>query len=386
MIGLSPDIYWEFELSDVANLSANVAMRSYIQRIATGPEMSKDLSLDEARDGMRLILDGKVDPVQAAIFLIALRMKRETHEENRGVLQALLEVTDTATAEIDELVDVADPYDGYTRGLPITAFLPCVLAACGVPAVSHGAEAVGPKYGVTQRKVLRAAGKNIDCTSQQVAQRVADAEIGWAYVDQRHFCPKLHELVNLRTLMVKRPCLTTVEVLLGPVRGKSKTHLMTGFVHKAYPPIYTMLARQAGFDSAMIIRGAEGGVIPSLSQVSRYFRYDAQTDDEEVRLAPKSLGIEQAERATPLPGDLPVPQTQADEIATTVDADAAAKAAAETGLAALSGESGTAYDSLVYGAAICLSHIGRCVSLETGAEQARQVLNSGDALQRFNAG
>jgi len=373
-------------LSDVMNRSPNVAMRSYVQRIATGPEMSKDLSQDEARHGMRLILDGEVDPVQSAIFLIALRMKRETDEENCGVLQALLEDTDTAIAEVDELVDVADPYDGYTRGLPVTAFLPCVLAACGVASVSHGAEAVGPKYGVTQRKVLRVAGKNIDCTSQQAAQRLADAEIGWGYVDQRHFCPKLHELVDLRTMMVKRPCLTTVEVLLGAVRGKSKTHLMTGFVHKAYPPIYTMLARHAGFDSAMIIRGAEGGVIPSLSQVSRYFRYDAQTDDEEIRLAPKSLGIEQTERATPLPDDLPIPQIQADEIATTVDADAAAKAAAETGLAALSGESGTAYDSLVYGAAICLSHIGRCDSLEAAAQRAREALDSGDALQRFKAG
>ena len=77
-------------MSEVVNVSPNVAMRSYIQRVATGPEMSKDLSLEEAQHGMRLILDGEVDPVQAAIFLIALRMKRETRDENRGVLQALL--------------------------------------------------------------------------------------------------------------------------------------------------------------------------------------------------------------------------------------------------------------------------------------------------------
>lgn len=373
-------------MPEVSNITSNVAMRSYIQRIATGPEMSKDLSQEEARHGMRLILDGEVDPVQAAIFLIALRMKRETDEENCGALQALLEVTDTAVADVDELVDVADPYDGYTRGLPVTAFLPCVLAACGVPAVSHGAEAVGPKYGITQRKVLRAAGKEIDHSPQQAAQRLADATIRWAYVDQRHFCSKLHGLVDLRTLIVKRPCLTTVEVLLGPIRAKSKTHLMTGFVHKVYPPVYAMLAQHAGFDSAMIIRGVEGGVIPSLSQVSRYFRFDNETGDEEVRLAPKSLGIEQHERTTPLPDDLPVPQTQGDEIATAVDSDAAAELAANAGLAALSGEHTTAYDSLVYGTAICLAHLGRCDSLEQGVQRARETLDSGEALKRFQAG
>ena len=60
------------------NPDPKLAMRSYIQRIATGPEYSKDISFAEARDAMNHILDGSADPVQAGIFLIALRMKRET--------------------------------------------------------------------------------------------------------------------------------------------------------------------------------------------------------------------------------------------------------------------------------------------------------------------
>jgi anthranilate phosphoribosyltransferase len=68
-------------------------MRSIIQRIATGPELSKDISVEEARLGMQAILDGEVDPVQAGIFLIALRMKRETDDEQRGVLDAVRDAT-----------------------------------------------------------------------------------------------------------------------------------------------------------------------------------------------------------------------------------------------------------------------------------------------------
>jgi len=119
--------------SETANL-----MRSIIQRIATGPELSKDISFEEARVGMRAILDGEIDPVQAGIFLIALRMKRETDDENLGVFEAIREVTTVATAEADEVIDVADPYDGYTRSLPPSPFLPALLAECGVAAVSHG--------------------------------------------------------------------------------------------------------------------------------------------------------------------------------------------------------------------------------------------------------
>src|SRR6266478_9254612 len=120
------------------NPSGTERMTSYLRRIATGPEMSKDLTLDEARDGMSLVLNGKVEPIQAAVFLIALRMKRESDDENRGVLEALRKETRAATVAVNDLADLADPYDGFTRHLPASSFLPAVLASCGVPSVSHG--------------------------------------------------------------------------------------------------------------------------------------------------------------------------------------------------------------------------------------------------------
>ena len=77
------------ELTPEQLSDTETAMRSYLQRIATGPELSKDISLEETRHGMRLILDAKADPVQAGIFLIALRMKRESDDETRGMLEAI---------------------------------------------------------------------------------------------------------------------------------------------------------------------------------------------------------------------------------------------------------------------------------------------------------
>jgi anthranilate phosphoribosyltransferase len=50
-----------------------------------------------------------------AIFLIALRMKRETMDENEGILAAILAESDRQQVEVDELVDLGDPYSGYNR-------------------------------------------------------------------------------------------------------------------------------------------------------------------------------------------------------------------------------------------------------------------------------
>ena len=356
-------------------------MHSIIQRIATGPELSKDISLDDARLGMQAILEDAVDPVQAGIFFIALRMKRETNDEFKGILDAILAATQRVTAEVDEVVDIADPYDGYNRCLPAAPFLAPLLAELGVPAVCHGLEAVGPKYGVTARHVLRAAGVNVDLSPRDAAARLSDPALGWTYVDQSSFCPKLHDLIPLRTKIIKRQAVTTVETQAQPIRGRNRTHLVTGYVHKPYPPIYAMLARHAGFDSALLVRGVEGGVIPSLRQPGKATRYDNHGEEYEIDFDPATCGIEQTARAVPLPEDLPKTE-RADEVAIAVDIAATARAAAEAGMNALRGGRGATYDSLVLGASLILHHLGRAASLRAAADLARAALDSGRAAGR----
>ena len=359
-------------------------MRSIIQRIATGPELSKDITRDEARRGMRLVLDRKVDPVQAAVFLIALRMKRETDDENLGILEAVLETTATVTAPVDEVVDLSDPYNGFNRNLPVSAFLPAVLAACGVPAISHGVESMGPKFGATHHRVLAASGAPVASTPQEVCDRLADPGTGWAYCDQSVFNPGLHALAELRTLIVKRPALTTVEVMAGPVRGRRRTHVVTGYVHKPYARIYLLLARCAGFDSALIVRGIEGGIIPSLRQGAKVWAYHDDRDEQETDISPEAVGIEQTVRAVPLPEGIAGYRRKSDDTGGEVDGLAIARAAAQAGLDALDGAPGPARDSLVYAAALVLRHTGRVQEPREGAAVARATLDDGRARAHFN--
>lgn len=366
-------------------LDSALAMRNAIAKVATGPEYSKDLSFDEAKKAMDFVLSEESDLVQAAVFFIGLRMKRETDDENKGILQSIKDTAIVAQANVDELVDIADPYNGHSRGLPMTPFIAPVLAANGVPAVCHGVDYLGPKYGITQHNILKAAGVNVNLSSTEAAKQIEDTSFGWAYVDQSQFAPRLHDLVDFRTRIIKRQVLTTVEVLIKPITAKNKTHLLTGYVHKAYPPVYAELARFSGFDSAMIVRGVEGGVIPSLQQAGKLWSYKDKGEESVVELDPTILGFnsedfQQNTRAVALPKDLPELRNQGASIIKPFDTDIAAQKAAEAGLAALNGETGAAYNSLVYAASITLHHLGKADSLETAADMVRKTLDSGKAL------
>lgn len=359
-------------------------MRSYLQRIATGPELSKPLSRDQARDGFDMILKNEVDPVQAAIFLIALRMKRETDDENLGVLEAIAGRCRSATAQARDVMVLADPFNGFVRGLPATPFLPAVLAACGLPACLHGMRQAGPKYGITGHQVLRAAGLPVDLSPTRAAGQLDDPRVGWAYLDQDRYLPELHDLCPLRDKMVKRSLISTLEVTLKPLSGRLRTHLCTGYVHKAYPPVYESLARHAGFQSMVLVKGVEGGCIPSLSQVSRCFAFSGDSALEMRRLSPFSLGIERRQRMIPIDDALleGFGRTGFNRI----DAlSPAVSATVEQGREALAGLPGPMLDSLVYGASIALVHTGLADSWERAADMSRRAIKSGHARERFEA-
>ena len=354
------------------------ALHLAIQKVATGPDYSKDLSFDEAYATMKHILSGDADEVQTSIFFIAIRMKRETDEENRGILQALIDLSPRIEINADNLIDLSDPYDGYIRGVPSSPFLPAVLAACGWNTISHGIEKLGPKYGVTHHNILKAAGKN-PLQSLEGVKATLESDCGWSYVDQSIYNPVLHDMQPLRKRIIKRQVLTTVEVLAQPFRAKGKTHFVSGFVHKAYPPIYASLARQAKFDSMVLVRGVEGGVVPSLKQPGRYFSYAEMGEETMTETSPMDLGIEQGFRNNPLPESL----KDIEKNKNPDDIIALANEAAIQGIAALNGEAGAARDSIIYCGSIILTQIAK-ISMVEAADLLKNAIDSGKALEKFN--
>ena len=251
------------------SISPSEAMREAIQNIAVGPDRGRNISREMAERVMVGVLNGEVDTIQVAVFLIALRMKRESMSEFSGIFDALAMSSKTVVAPVDQVIMLADPFDGYLRDVSMTPFIPAVLAACGHHSVMHGVESVGPKHGVTAHKVIRAAGGDPLKPVAEVADSLGQTK--WAYVDQSQYAPKLFAMRGLRDTIVKRTALTTLERLLIPIKGRTSSHLVLGYVHKAYPEIYATVAKQAGFDSVLLLKGVEGGLAPALNKPLRRF-------------------------------------------------------------------------------------------------------------------
>ena len=357
-------------------------MKSVIQRIATGPELSKNISREEAKESMSLILNGDISDVRAAIFLIALRMKRETADENLGVHDAMIDSVETLNISTEHLVNIADPYDGFTRNIPSSAFILPVLAELGIPAVSQGVETVGPKFGCTHHAIFKLHGLDVNASHSDVAERIENKNIGWGYIDQKIFSPQLNNLMSLRTEIIKRPVITTIEVLANPLISK-KNHFVTGYVHKPYPPIYLNLARNAKFDTAIVIRGTEGGVIPSLRQkANAHFYKNIDSENEVIEINPEEdLNIEQDVRAVNIPETITKKVTH-DKIETKVNPAELAKESLKLGIKALSGEEGVMADCITYGSAMILNHITGN-GIKVSSDEIKKVLKSGSALKRF---
>ncbi|MCJ8328910.1 MAG: hypothetical protein HRT89_19785 [Lentisphaeria bacterium] len=274
-----------------------MSLRSYINKIATGPELSKDLSREEAREAMTLILDGSADPVETGVFLVALRMKRETDDENFGILDALkASLGESRKVDLDELLVIGDPYNGFARYPVASAFLPAVLAALGIPCLIHGTKNMGPKYGLTHAKIYTKLGlQNSSTIDDSEAELLAKR---WSYLDQSIMSPALHALKHVRDLIVKRPCLSTLEKFMSPYSAR-RNHMLVGYVHKDYEDLLIRIAKEYGYDSSLIVHGIEGGVMPTASGKSSCV-YDTGSSCTHIDYSLSLLGIDIPERYKPV--------------------------------------------------------------------------------------
>jgi anthranilate phosphoribosyltransferase len=276
-------------MDNMDNPDASERMQAYLQKIATGPKMSKDLTEDEAEDALTSILNGHVSEVRAGIFLIAARMKLETVVENIGYWKALNQTTIKQELPFEKILQLADPFDGFNRVPYFGFFTLPVLAMMGLPVYGHSTLSLPPKFGITFEDLLvNHYGVSQNDTLETRLTLLKKYSFG--LLSAKHTNPSLEALRDLRVEIVKRPMLATLEKMLQPVIAKAGGNfLATGYFHRGYEVPMLAVARLSGFDKTLIGNGSEGTTFFGVHKEARVFIDRGEKDAVEKKLVLQNM-------------------------------------------------------------------------------------------------
>ena len=265
----------------MTEISPENRMQSYLQKIAAGPKLSKDLTEEEAEDALSLILDGEVSEVRMGVFLIAARMKVETVPENIGYWRALQKKISPRKIALNNLLQIADPFDGFQR-IPYFGFYAIpVLAELGLPTYGHSALPLPPKFGITFDDLL-VNHYQFPKSGNGRIKKIEKFKFGYLSTADTH--PTLENLRSIRTEIVKRPMLATLEKILMPLQAENKNYLATTYFHRGYEVSLTEIGKLSEFDRVIVGNGMEGTTLFGVHKEAKIF---IQNGDSEAQ--PRTL-------------------------------------------------------------------------------------------------
>ena len=246
---------WPVELTELLHYKTRYT--SSFKATISSVIQHQDLSYDAFTVALDSIFNPKTPLYLKASFLEAERLKRETPDENIACYDYFWSHAKRLQTNFPLIVDLAYGYDGFNRTPYLAPKLAMAFAKKGIPTILHGMDDVSPKFGNNSHKILTELGISIPTTLASALDMLHKE--GWTYIDQRVFFPELYALKTLRTLMVKRPLIATVEKLLQPIRAKQGNFVITGYTHPPYKDkMLTLLRHQNRCDSFLLVRGKEG--------------------------------------------------------------------------------------------------------------------------------
>ena len=171
----------------------------------------QDLTEEEARQAMGIIMDGEASPAQIASFVTGLRMKGETIEEITGFARAMRAkaVHIEANKSGEWVLDTCGTGGDGSSTFNISTAVAFAAAGGGLTVAKHGNRSVSSRCGSAD--VLEALGVNLQLSPESV--QACLHEVGLAFL----FAPLFHPAMKYALAPRKEMGIRTVFNLLGPL-------------------------------------------------------------------------------------------------------------------------------------------------------------------------
>jgi anthranilate phosphoribosyltransferase len=313
---------------------------------------NKDLTGEEMRSVMRIIMAGEATPSQIGAFLMGMRIKGETVGEIAAAVSILREQMIPVEAPEDAIDIVGTGGDG--AGAPnISTPSAFVVAAAGVPVAKHGNRALSSKAGSSQ--TLEALGVKLDLTPEQISRCLREAGIGFMFAPSHH--PAMRHVGPARAEMGVR----TMFNLLGPQSNPAgvRRYMLGVYAQEWVEPVAAALLANRAI-KAWVACGSDGLDKLTITGPSLVAQI-ANGDLRSFEVTPEDAGLPRAN-----PGEL-------------VGGDAAENA--EAIRAVLDGAPGAYRNAVLLNAAAALIVADKVADLREGAEMAAAIIDGGKAKE-----
>lgn len=323
-------------------------IRQALHKISEG----RDLTGEEMRSVMRIIMAGEATQAQIGAFLMGMRVKGETVGEIAAAVSILREQMIPVSAP-ENAIDIVGTGGDGVGSLNISTTTALVVAAAGVPVAKHGNKALSSRSGASQ--VLEALGVKLDLTPDQIGQTIGAAGIGFMFAPSHH--PAMRHVGPARGEMGVR----TLFNLLGPQSNPAGVRRYLLGVYSAQwvePVAAALLANRAV--KAWVVHSSEG--LDELSTSGTNFVGQIMNGDlRSFELHPEQVGLSVTDPKDLLGGE---PAENAEAL-----------------VALLDGAPGAYRDTVLLNAGAALFVADKVASVEDGVAMAREAIDGGKAKQ-----
>jgi anthranilate phosphoribosyltransferase len=315
----------------------------------------EDLSADDARAAMGVLLSGEATAVEIAAFLTALKVKGETASELAGLARGMRERM--IRVDAGDVVDNCGTGGDGSGTFNISTTAAFVMAGAGARVAKHGNRSISSATGAAD--VLEALGVPVNSTAEVAARQIREIGIGFL------FAPAFHPSVKHVQAVRRELKMRTVFNLLGPLANPAGARRQViGAPSVSAAELMAEALRMLGTERAFVVHGHGG-----LDEIST-------TGPTEVY----EVAGELVTRRVWEPGDFGVPQG---EMRALLGGDAAHNAALVRAI--LDGEAGARRDIVIANAAAGLLAAGLAGDLRAGVAMAAASIDSGAARAKLEA-
>ena len=211
----------------------------------------QDLSQEDMRSVMKIIMTGEATQAQIGGFLVGLRMKGETIDEITGAVETMRTLATkvpTTGAHVIDTCGTGGDSSGIFNVSTASAF---IVAAAGGQVAKHGNRSITSKSGSSD--LLAAAGLNLALNPDQVAQCITQTGVGFMFAPAHHSAMK-HAIGPRQEMAVR-----TIFNILGPLTNPAGSpHQLLGVFGQQWQRPMAEVLKRLGSQHVMVVHADDG--------------------------------------------------------------------------------------------------------------------------------